>query len=158
MKITPYPPPWLKMPGLLLLLSMALASSCKFFQPKAPEETAFLEPELLQWVQEVKFIERTDAFYARLDSLSARPQVKGEELASELRLLRSSLNEIRKDRDELTRIEKRMREIACPVCGAVLPPKPPPPPPPIKDWDRIKAALSNPVVVYLRPQDRKSVV
>jgi hypothetical protein len=151
MKTTPYPPPLLKMPVLLLLLSMVLASSCKLLEPKDPQETALLEPELLQWVQEVKFIKRTDAFYARLDSLSTLPQLTGGNLASELKLLRSDLNEIRRDRDGLINAENLMRKTICPACGSVLPPKPPPPPPPIKDWDRVKIPLPNGVVVFLRP-------
>jgi hypothetical protein len=154
MKTTPYPPPLLKVPVLLLLLSIVLTSSCKLLEPKAPQETTFLEPNLLQLAQEVKSMERTKAFYARLDSLSALPEIKGGVLASNLKNFRGELKEIESIKKDLTGIEELMRKRYCPACGSVLPPKPPPPPPPIIEWDkfRVSTPLKRPVVVLLRPE------
>lgn len=152
MNTTPYQPPPLKILTLLLLV-IFLVSSCKFFS-KAPQETVFLEPDLLQLAQEVKAMERTRGFYTRLDSLAMLPEIKGGVLASNLTNFRSELKEIERIKTDLTSIEELMRKRYCPACGSVLPPKPPPPPPPIIEWDkwRVSTPLKRPVVVLLRPE------
>jgi len=152
MSTTPYQPPPFKI-LTLLLLGIFLASSCKFFT-KAPQETTFLEPNLLQLAQEIKSMERTNAFYARLDSLSALPEIKGGVLASDLTNFRSELKEIERIKKDLISVEELMRKRYCPACGVVLPPKPPPPPPPIIEGDRfrIRVPLTKSVVVFLRPE------
>lgn len=154
MNTTPYQPPPLKILALLLL-GIFMASSCtKGIFSKAPQETTFLEPDLLQLEQEVKGVELTQAFYARLDALSALPEIKGGVLASDLKNFRSELREIDRIKKDLTSVEDIMRRNFCPACGTVLPPKPPPPPPPIIEGDRfrIRVPLKRPVLVYLRPE------
>lgn len=151
MNTTPYQPPPLKI-LTLLLLGIFLVSSCKYFS-KVPQETVFLEPDLLQLAEEVKAMERTRIFYTRLDSLAMLPVVKGDALASDLKNFRSDLREIERVKTDLTSVEELMRRRFCPACGSVLPPKPPPPPPPIIDWDKFKVSvpLKKPVVIFLRP-------
>ncbi|MBP8238776.1 MAG: hypothetical protein KAX50_02365 [Saprospiraceae bacterium] len=152
MNTTPYQPPPLKILTLLLLV-IFLVSSCKFFS-KAPQETVFLEPDLLQLAQEVKAMERTRGFYTRLDSLAMLPEIKGGVLASDLKSFRSELREIERIKTDLTSVEDIMRRRFCPACGSVLPPKPPPPPPPIIEGDRfrINVPLKRSTVVFLRPE------